>query len=186
MVLRPHVRPFSKCAKMAKYGWEAAALPSVIMLHGPRACQDVSDSRSHSLSSASNLNRMSQNVIIVKIHEALSGFAIVVALLMLPRKQSVLDMLLHTVPQAEGTARKRSGPSLFDNDFEDFAPPPPRKFSSPMLNHSQRINAPSSTILSHAPKTSVHCLLAGAGSSCSMQLDEVAFPFVNHNSSCSS
>jgi hypothetical protein len=94
---------------------------------------------------------------------------------MLPAKQTVLDMLRHAVPQAESSARKRSAFSLLDADFEDFAPPPSRKFSSPMLNHSQKTN--SSSTMSVDSKTVVRPPLTGEGSSCSAQHNEVALTF---------
>ncbi len=87
-------------------------------------------------------------------------------------KQSVLDMLRNSAPQAESTARKRSCPSIIDEDFEDFAPPPPRKCSSLTATHSQKMNASSATLLN---ASKIRPPFAGAASSGSRQLDEVDY-----------
>jgi hypothetical protein len=89
-------------------------------------------------------------------------------------KQTVLDMLRNTVPKPEPTTMKRSAPSLLDADFEDFAPPPPRKHSRPMIL-SQTINASSPTLSSNS-NTVVRSPFAGQISSNSRQQDEVYVP----------
>jgi hypothetical protein len=90
-------------------------------------------------------------------------------------KPSVLDMLRNSAPQAESTAKKRSCPSIIDEDFEDFAPPPPRKFSSLTTTHSQKMNASSATLLNASKKIVGRPPFAGAASSGSRQLDEVGY-----------
>jgi hypothetical protein len=91
-------------------------------------------------------------------------------------KQTVLDMLRNAAPQADSSARKRSCPSFLDEDFEDFAPSPPRKFSGLTAAHSQKVNASSATF-SNASKIVGRPPCAGAASLGSRQLDEVDLPF---------
>jgi len=98
-------------------------------------------------------------------------------------KQSVLDMLRNAAPQAESPAMKRSCPSIIDEDFEDFAPPPPRKFSSLTATHSQKMNASSATLL-NASKIVGLPPFAGAASSGSRQLDEVDYRSSATNFKC--
>lgn len=94
---------------------------------------------------------------------------------MLQGKQTILDMLQRGGQQPETKASKRSLSSLIDGDFDDFAPPPPRKFSSPLMKQSQNINAPAA-LLSLDSKTVVRSQFSGQGSSGPRHRDEVAYP----------
>ena len=94
---------------------------------------------------------------------------------MLQGKQTILDMLQRGGQQPETKAIKRSLSSLIDGDFDDFAPPPPRKFSSPLMKQSQNINAPAAT-LSLDSKPVVRSQFSGQGSSGPRHRDEVAYP----------
>ena len=94
---------------------------------------------------------------------------------MLQGKQTILDMLQRGGQQPETKASKRSLSSLIDGDFDDFAPPPPRKFSSPLMKQSQNINAPAAA-LSLDSKTVVRSQFSGQGSSGPRHRDEVAYP----------
>jgi hypothetical protein len=94
-------------------------------------------------------------------------------------KQTVLDFLRTAVPvQADLSASKRSGPSLFEED-EDFAPPPPRKISRPMAL-MQRTNA-SSAVLSSASDTVIRSPVAVDYVSGSRLRDEVLNDFMSRS-----
>ena len=93
------------------------------------------------------------------------------------KQQTVLDMLrTGGAQQAETKASKRSCPSLIDGDFDDFAPPPPRKFSSPLMKQSQKTNAPTSSLDS---KTVARPQFAVEDSSAPRHRDEVVCPFLS-------